>query len=124
MVSCTSDSVIRPPVELPEDRNDVPLELRPVDEQEEDKIKRFVEIGCGCQSNSELNCSSLFSLSHYREIRNSCAELDHDSLDLVVMGQLMALTTNSTTVTDKNDQAQERQRQSTVYMHLGQKVKK
>ncbi len=100
----------------------MPFDLRPVDEMEGEKIRRFISEGCGCHINNDHNCSSLFSLSHYRSNRDICAELEHDSLDLVIMGQLMALTFNTDIIIDKNNQSHDRQRLSTQYMHLGQKV--
>ena len=46
--------------------------------------------GCECNFNKGKRCSTWFEESHYQEIRNSCAELDHDSLDLVIKAQIMA----------------------------------
>ena len=50
-------------------------------------------------------------------MRNSCVELGHDELDLVAMGQLLAMTYISNVVVDKNNKSKGRQHQSTVYMH-------
>ena len=51
--------------------------------------------GCGCEVLCGSPCYTQFPASHYREMRNYCAELNRDSLDLVVMGHVMALTSTS-----------------------------
>jgi len=70
--------------------NDIPLSLeyRYEDESEARAITAFLEVGCQCES----LCYDFFSRSHYELVRSQCSELTHESLDLVVMGQLMALT--------------------------------
>ena len=117
-----SDLVIRPSVQIPQGRCDIPFDVRPADEREDERIRRFITKGCGCLINDDRNCSLLFPFSHYRLNRDSCAELELDSLDLVIMGQLMALTVNTDVILNKNRETQERQRTSTQYLHLGQKV--
>ena len=82
-------TIIRPPMLLPlEERCDVPVEVRLLDEKEEEKVLKFVQDKCCCQLNNNSSCSDLFHITHYREMRNQCAELDRDSL---VMSQMMAL---------------------------------
>ena len=36
----------------------------------------------------------MFSKGHYQELRWQCAELTHDELDMVLMGQIMATLSN------------------------------
>ncbi len=43
--------------------------------------------GCQCLA----DCCHQFSRSHYEVQRNQCAELSHELLDMVLMGQLKAL---------------------------------
>ena len=107
---CDEDTttIIRPLMLLPlEERCDVPVEARLLDEKEEEKVLKFVQDKCCCQLNNNSSCSDLFHITHYREMRNQCAELDHDSLDLVVMSQMMALMSNSTTKRRKGNQTEE-----------------
>ena len=66
----------------------IELELRQKDIREDETITEFVEEGCGCP----LNCSSTFSRNYYELTRGQCAELSHETLDIVIIGQLMALT--------------------------------
>ncbi len=67
------------------------------------KVSTFMNSGCDCHQ----SCYKLFTRSHYELIRNQCAELEHDTLDMVIMGQVMALTTK---------------RMTTLYSHQGHKV--
>ena len=116
-------TIIRPPMILPlEERCDIPVEVRLLDEKEEEKVLKFVHDKCCCQLNNNLSCSDLFHITHYREMRNQCAELDHDSLDLVMMSQMMALMSNSTVNRRKGSKTEERSRPATSFMHLGEKV--
>ena len=80
--------------------------LRPQDEIEKKKIETFCEQGCGCPE----NCSANYTLHHYKTLRSQCSELDHVTLDMVIMGQIMALTSIT------------QERRQTAYMHLGLKV--
>ena len=68
----------------------VEQEATDADKAENEKIVKFMNSGCTCRFNKGKPCYTLFEESHYRSIRNSCAELDHDSLDLVVKAQIMA----------------------------------
>ena len=106
-----------------EERCDVPVEVRLLDEKEEEKVIKFVEDKCRYQLNNNSSCCDLFHIAHYRERRNQCAELDRDSLDLVVMSQMMALMSNSTVNRRKGSKTQERRRPATSFMHLGEKVR-
>ena len=78
--------------------------MRPEDIKEDEAITSFMAHGCGCP----LSCSDKFLRHHYELIRNQCAELTHEMLDMVIMGQLMALTPLNTN--------------TTKYMHQGEKV--
>ena len=83
----------------------VPLEERPEDRKEAELIDEFSKQGCNCLR----ECSRFFSESDYALFRNHCTELDRESLDMVIMGQLISLTSNPDS--------------QTTYMHKGQKVK-
>ena len=69
------------------------------EDEEEACIQDFVVQGCGCDVGpSRSRCSRLFAVEHYRSFRSTFAEPSHDELDLLVMGQVMAHTFQSTTV--------------------------
>ena len=52
------------------------IEKRDVDIAEENRIKKFIQEGCGCTCTRW--CSSLFSEEHYLTVRAQCQELEHD----------------------------------------------
>ena len=67
-------------------------------------------------------CCKIFPLQHFKDIRNMCAELDHESLDFLIMGQLMSNTSISSKTHHHIQPPDERQRVSTAYYHQGIKV--
>ena len=68
------------------------------------------------------SCSEQFPKEHYWDVRNMCAELDHEALDFVIMGVLMTNTTISNSVNRRGHIPQNRQRVSTLYHHQGLQV--
>ena len=52
-----------------------------------------MDLGCGCHLFRGRACSEQFPKEHYRDVRNMCAELDHEALDFVMMGAMMTNTT-------------------------------
>ena len=91
---------------------------------EEACIQDFVVKGCGCDIGpSRSQCSRLFPIEHFRSIRSTFAELSHDELDLVVMGQVMAHTFQSTSVVGHhNSSPTERKITYTHFYHQGHRV--
>ena len=77
----------------------VATDKRQIDATEEEKIRSFVEQGCGCRLAENGPCSRLFTLKYYQEIRNNVAELSWGELNMVLMGEVMALTRCDPTVT-------------------------
>ena len=74
---------------------DIEDTTRAVDEEEK-RIQEFVGRGYGCYNGSnKCQCSLFFPIEHYRSLRSTFAELSHDELDLIVLGQIMALTFQS-----------------------------
>ena len=56
---------------------------------EESMITSFLEKTCGCQlSPVNIPCSSKFSKESIQSSRDSCAELSHNELDILIMAQL------------------------------------
>ena len=86
--------------------SNVPSDARPEDETESRKITEFLDTGCQC----DLECYELFPRAHYELIRNQCSELSHEALNMVIMGQLMALTHGGSA--------------QTLFMHQGRQVLK
>ena len=78
--------------------------------KEADLITEFTESGCECTT----QCSKLFSRSHYECMRNQCAELSKENLDMVIFGQIMALLPLLSCSDDMK---------MSKYMHRGHKVK-
>ena len=68
------------------------LEERALDEEEERAITEFVSSGCGCKMGNKGPCSALFSREHYRAMRVDAAALSWNELNMVLIGQVMALT--------------------------------
>ena len=58
------------------------------DVNESELVSDFVAKCCGCHS----QCLSLLSEEHVTDVRSHCASLTQDELDLVILGQLMALS--------------------------------
>ena len=83
-------------------------------------MEDFVREGCGCELLRGSPCYRQFSTSHYQEMRNYCAQLDHDALDLAVMGQIMAFTSTSE---ETKRRKTERKKCTVIFHHLSQKVK-
>ena len=69
----------------------VPIDQRDLDVTEEQLIQEFVRDGCKCDLGPSCTpCSSSITVDHLRAVRCQMADLTHDELDLVVMGQVMA----------------------------------
>ena len=66
------------------------LEPRQLDVEEERLVNEFCEGTCKCQKKNGGPCSAHFSVSDVAEHRMRMAELEHDALDLVVLGQINA----------------------------------
>ena len=69
----------------------VPIDQRDLDVTEEQLVQEFVRDGCKCDLGpSRTPCSSSITVNHLQAVRCQMADLTHDELDLVVMGQVMA----------------------------------
>ena len=65
---------------------------RSTDLKEKEKIQEFCGTTCGCHLLKGGPCSSLFTEEHYTTTRAQAAELSWTELDMLIMGQVMALT--------------------------------
>ena len=81
-----------------------------------------MDLGCGCHLFRGRACSEQFPKEQYRDVRNMCAELDHEALDFVMMGAMMTNTTIENSVHRRGHIPQNRQRVSTLYHHQGLQV--
>ena len=66
-----------------------------------------------------MPCSALFPQEHYEEYRQQCAALTRDKLDLVLLGQMMALLSNDTETGARSKKAPTRRQQSAMLFHHG-----
>ena len=66
-----------------------------MDIAEENTVIQFTTTTCKCSTFNGGPCSKAFSLEHIQAVRDQCAALNRYSLDLMLMGQIMANTTCS-----------------------------
>jgi len=85
---------------------------------EEQLIHDFVQDGCKCDLGPNHSpCSTSITVDHFRSVCCQMADLTHDKLDLVVMGQVMAGCFSADTFHN-----QERSRSFTVFHHNGSRI--
>ena len=88
-------------------------------------IQEFCSTGCGCKLVKGRDCSSQFAAEHYQTIRASAAELTWNELNMVLLGQVMALTScDSQTLNSSvhRHAPKERERSTTAFHHHGHRV--
>ena len=104
----------------------VMIELRDIDEIEENKIEEFRDCGCSCSFGpSGTPCCQLFSSAHYAEMREWSIQLTRKERDLVMKSLIVTLTSKGDTTkhaSDHRHKSQARKQEYTTYMHLGMKV--
>lgn len=91
-------------------------------EVEERCIARFAKEGCRYKHFNGKPCCTLFSVDHYQRVRDECRQLAKSELDLVVMGQLLALTQKDEMTQAKRHSPKQRQRSFTCFKHGGHDV--
>ena len=73
-----------------------PGDVRVSDLSEKKLVDDFTSGGCGCTKGpNNSSCSSQFERKYIASIRDSCFELSHDELDLLLIGQIMACTSSN-----------------------------
>ena len=86
-------------------------------------LTRFSEKGCGCKRAKGKPCSTLFSRAHYEDYRQQCLALTRDELDLVLLGQIMALLLNDTETGPRSSKKPSpRQRSAMLFHHGGWRI--
>ena len=95
----------------------VPINLRELDEAEEQLIQKFARDGCHCTLGAnQSSCCFTITVDHYRSVRCQMMDLTHDELDLVVMGQVMVGCYIG------EDRGWERGKTYTVFHHQGARI--
>ena len=88
-------------------------------DHDEARVVRYVAGGCSCRHGPKNTpCHKLFSATQYREMRDECRELSRDELDMVIMGQLCALTVRD----GRTQRASDRVRSSTQFRFGGHRI--
>ena len=63
------------------------------DKKAQKSLDEFVLSGCGCKKGpNNTHCSSQFSKDYISSVRDSCFELTHQELDMLLIGQIVACT--------------------------------
>ena len=100
------------------DVSSVPIDRRELDATEERLVQEFVRDGCKCDLGPNRSpCFTSITVDHYRSVRCQMADLSHDELDLVVMGQVMAGCFLAETF-----RKQDRSRSFTTFHHNGTRI--
>ena len=103
---------------------EVTAAMRELDNKESELVTDFVSRGCSCDFGPRKTpCSMLFPVEYYQSLRATFAEMSHDELDLVVMGQIMAHCYQSSTLHGHHSSTPE-ERKSTYnqFYHHSQRV--
>ena len=90
----TNDEIVEQALTNARHMAEVEIEPTPCDSAEKKSILNlnFMEKGCGCQLWEKQQCYLQFSSSHYSSQRSQCASLSKDELDMLILGQLAALS--------------------------------
>ena len=93
---------------------------------EQQLVESFVRDGCSCPFGPDSSpCCRQFQPEHYHEMRCWCSELTKQEKDLMIKGQLMAMTNTSKITkhsTTHQHSYQERVQQRTYYLRQGLSV--
>ena len=71
-------------------------DTRMSDLDEKRLVDDFTSVGCGCKKGpNRSSCSLQFDRDYIASVRDSCLELSHNELDMLLMGQIIACTDDS-----------------------------
>ena len=93
-------------------------DVREIDEKVQKEVMKFLNDGCGCAR----KCSKKFDLAKVTDMRNNCAELSRDELDMLVMGEVLSSTSYTDETEGMHHIHQARQKPRSSYMFRGIKV--
>ena len=100
----------------------VALDAHIIDVNEEVKIQEFATNGCSCQlGHKQQPCCTTITSDEYRSYRISVLELTKKELDLVVIGQIAAMT-NFSDIRVNCHFTQSRRHQQSMFLHGGRQV--
>ena len=100
---------------------EVEMEFRDIDLEEQHIVEEFCRNGCGCS----MNCVTQFSLKHLLLARANASQMHRSELDMAIMGQVMAFTFCSQVPqnsTRHRHQPKQRERHSAIFYHNGLRV--
>ena len=97
-------------------------DFRPVDLVEQEVVDTFVQDTCGCKLLDSGSCSLGFTKQHIGTVRDQCLSLDHQLLDSLLMGQIMAGTNVSLKARVSGPTTHSRQKPHTKFYHGGHRV--
>ena len=118
-VNAASDTICNCDIDLGE----VIVECDDLQDAEEGRIAYFVAGGCSFKLAGGSPCCHMFSAAEYRAMRDECQGLMHDELDLVVMGQLRAVTQRDELTQKTKASNSARSRTSTQFWFGGHHVR-
>ena len=103
--------------------SEVENDMRSIDIIEKEKVEHFLEEGCGCTCNDGMACSSRYSYDHISSIRDQCSSCERSQLTNLLFGHVMATVRTSKTTIKVRRQSTDRQRNTTTFLHEGEKVR-
>ena len=84
--------------------------IQSASDPQEQVVVTFVQKTCRCLKWKGKPCSSQFSTEYLGDTRSSCFELQKNELDLLILGQLLALSSSCSDVTTDNRSPTPRER--------------
>ena len=82
-------------------------------------VANFTQTRYGCTLYFGGPCNRVFSVEHLTSIRNQCQELDHSSLDLALLGQIMATNSQSSLIQRSYQKSAIQKKTRMSYYHQG-----
>lgn len=109
--------------------NNFPRNNQDLEAEEEEKIRAFISVGCGCKQIYKGECcSSKFSIEEMKEMRQEFQSLDYyenhfNKLDLVILAKISTFCKDGDeTVSNKKKKQNERQRSRSNFLIKGEPV--
>ena len=100
--------------------------VRDIDKREEDILDWYSSQGCSCSlGQDDSPCFAQFSRDHYATMREDCAQLTREEKNILIMGQIMAMSNTSKLTKHSSHHwhtPQERKRSRAAYYHQGDRV--
>ena len=104
----------------------IPMAGRHLDNTEQGYLDWFSSQGCSCTLGpSNSPCYAQFSRDYYATMREDCAQLTREEKDVLIMGQIMAMSNTSPLTKHSSHHrhtSQERKRPRAAYYHQGKRV--